>query len=72
MKIIRMLKTMAGPYGVFPMGQVRTVDDDVAAMAIGAGAAELVAVIAEPPAMETAAVEPAPETAVARKAKKRG
>lgn len=69
MKIIRMTKTMAGPYGVYPVGQVRTVDDLTAAMAIGAGAAELVAHIADPataaqPAgAESAAVDPVAETA---------
>lgn len=60
---------MAGPYGVFPLGQVRTVDDVTAAMAIGAGAAELVANIAEaaaapePAGAESAAVDPVAETA---------
>lgn len=75
MKIIRMLKTMAGPYGIYPAGQVRTVEDVTAAMLIGAEAAELVANIVQPVIMETAALEPAPETSVEPKVvakKKRG
>ncbi len=53
MKIIRMLKTSAGPKGVFPKGQVRTVDDLTAAILIDSDAAELVATIAEPPPPRT-------------------
>lgn len=76
MKIIRMTKTMAGPSGTFAPGMLRTVDDDTAAMLIGAEAAELAPGVKQPtlapepdadPELveeETAAVEPAPETAV--------
>lgn len=70
MQIVRMIKTMAGPDGVFPVGQVRTVDDAAAEMLIGAGAAELIAVITPTPP-ESAAVDPVVETAVQPKAKKR-
>ena len=49
MKIIRMTKTMSGPQGTFPVGQVRTVDDVTAAMLIGAEAAKLVRNIAPAP-----------------------
>lgn len=66
MKIIRMIKTMSGPQGTFPVGQVRTVDDLTAAMLIGAEAAELIAAVgepAEPAEAETAAVDPVVETA---------
>lgn len=83
MKIIRMLKTMAGPSGVFPAGQVRSVDDVTAAMLIGSEVAELVGRVqpaADPPTAlvseaeateaETAAVEAAPEAAVTGPRKK--
>lgn len=64
MKIIRMIKTMAGPAGVFTSGQMYTVDDTTAEQAVDAHAAEVVATIAETPSQETAAVAPAPEAAV--------
>ncbi|HMR01760.1 MAG TPA: hypothetical protein PKA43_00150 [Candidatus Competibacter phosphatis] len=74
MKIIRMVRTMAGPHGVFPAGQVRTVADEVADPLIAAKAAVLIRALAppgppQPPAdggrgQETAAVAPAPEAAV--------
>lgn len=72
MKIIRMIKTMSGPSGTFPVGQVRTVDDVTAAMLIGAEAAKLVQNIAPAPDAEsseivadaeTATVDPVVETA---------
>lgn len=75
MKIIRMTKTMSGPQGTFPVGQVRTVDDVTAAMLIGAEAAKLVQNIAPDPDAdglagaadeldaETATVDPVVETA---------
>lgn len=70
MKIIRMIKTMSGPSGTFPVGQVRTVDDVTAAMLIGAEAAKLVKSIAPAPdddgalaEPETATVDPVIETA---------
>lgn len=64
MKIIQMKKTMAGPYGVFPVGQVRTVEDETAKTLIDAGAAILVADIVPPGTVrETATVDPVLETA---------
>lgn len=48
MKIIRMIKTMAGPTGLFTSGMVRTVEDTTAAMLIGAGAAILAPGVVQP------------------------
>lgn len=84
MKIIRMTKTMAGPGGIYAAGLVRTVEDGVAAMLIGSGAAILAPGVVQPstppPAPpqlgegsepETAAVEGAVEVAVQAKPLKR-
>lgn len=86
MKIIRMTKTMAGPGGIYAAGLVRKVEDGVAAMLIGSGAAILAPGVVQPttptppPAPsqagegsepETAAVEGAAEVAVQAKPLKR-
>ncbi|MEZ4714298.1 MAG: hypothetical protein R3A44_44370 [Caldilineaceae bacterium] len=78
MKLIRMLKTMAGPDGVWHPGMKPfTVDDETAEMLVNAEAAEIVATIT--PAVEAATVDPVTETADApqatakpRRAKKAG
>lgn len=67
MKIIRMIKTMAGPDGTFTAGMVRKVDDAEAAALVDIRVAELVADIAAGP-LESAALEPATEKAVQPKA----
>lgn len=69
MKIIRMIKTMAGPDGTFTAGMVRKVDDAEAAALVDIRVAELVADIAAGP-LESAALEPATEKAVPKAARK--
>lgn len=79
MKLIRMLKMMAGPGGVRHVGKTLTVSDDEADQLVAAEAAEVIAVIADPAQeadelpveMETATVDPVAETAVRPKAKRK-
>lgn len=80
MKLIRMLKTMAGPGGVRSPGMKPfTVSDVEADQLVAAEAAEVIAVIADPAQaadelpveMETATVDPVMETAARPKAKKK-
>jgi len=66
MKLIRMLKTMAGPKGTYVAGSTTTVGEREAAALVGANAAEIVADITlRPP--ETTAIDGAPERTVQRK-----
>lgn len=74
MKIVHMLKTMAGPDGVTPVGKTMTVDEVTAAQLVEAEAAEVIATVAAPVSqetVETAAVDPVVETATRPKAKKK-
>lgn len=82
MKLIRMLKMMAGPGGVRHVGKTLTVSDDEADQLVAAEAAAVIAVIAViadpaqeadelPVEMETATVDPVAETAVRPKAKRK-
>lgn len=83
MAIIRMLKTAAGPEGVFPAGALAGMETAAAALLVAAGAAEwVVEVEAQAQGEETeaaaapaeAAVVESPERAVAARprAKRRG
>ena len=75
MKLIRMIRTMAGPDGIRPAGSgPYTVSDEEAAMLVQADAAEIVATISDramddvlTPDREVATVAGAPEAAVQRK-----